>query len=165
MIFLNKINDDKIDELYLQSLDLFFKDFNDDKIYKIYTDLDNTNIQNYIDNNKNIINNKNINEIEILINNNTYLKKIYYNIINTDSDNYLINKFKEAAFIKTFNNNKYLSCLLTFLNKNNKLEDFIISDDNIYKKYIKFIISNINDDKIKQNAFFHKFISKKQINN
>jgi len=88
------------------------------------------------------------------------LKKIYYNIINTDSDNYLINKFKEAAFIKTFNNNKYLSCLLTFLNKNNKLEDFIISDDNIYKKYIKFIISNINDDKIKQNAFIDYFKKK-----
>jgi hypothetical protein len=153
-----KINIDhsKIDDLYLQSLELFFKDLKDDNIYKIYTNVDKSAITSYINSNNNIINSKDINKIETIINNNIDLKQIYDNIINTDN-NFLINKFKQDAFINKFNNNDYLNSLLSFLKINNILETFIINDKDQYSLYINFIINNIDSDQIKQNAFIDHF--------
>ena len=158
----SNIDNSNIDDLYLQSLKLFFQDFtnvnnekiDNEKIYNFYKDKDA--IRTYIGNNKTTIDNTNINAIENVINNNTDLKQSYDNIINTDN-NYLINKFKEEAFKKTFNSTIYLNNLLSFLNKNNKLEDFIKSDKDKYIEYVNFIINNIDDEQIKQNAFIDHF--------
>ena len=88
----SNIDNSNIDDLYLQSLKLFFQDFtnvnnekiDNEKIYNFYKDKDA--IRTYIGNNKTTIDNKNINAIENVINNNTDLKQSYDNIINTDNN-------------------------------------------------------------------------------
>ena len=70
------------------------------------------------------------------------MKQIYDNIINTDN-NFLINKFKQDAFINKFNNNDYLNSLLSFLKINNILETYIINDKDQYSLYINFNFNHL----------------------